>query len=343
MRVLVTGATGFVGAYSSKALADAGHDVRVLVRDPARISSTVGNLGVEIRDHVVGDMTDAEAVARAVRGCDAVLHCAAVVSLKRERANEVRTANPLGARVVMDAALEQGLDPVVIVSSASALDATDSSVLKPDGPVRIGGGAYAASKAETAELVRRYQADGAPITVTFPGGVVGPAVSGSFGEAGEAVAANMKMGALPVATASLPFIDARDVGLVHAALMQKHRGPRSYLCGGHTVTTEELADCYRRVTGRRFPVLPVPASAMRFTGKALDALARVVPFDSIITEEAMIQYTTWRGSDDSRVVEELGISWRPLDVTLADTVRSLYVEGRITARQAGRIATSNEG
>ena len=84
---MVTGGTGFVGAHSTKALVDAGHQVRLLVRDPARIDATLRPLGVDDRpEFVVGDLVDGGAVREAVSGCSAVLHCAAVVALDRRRA-----------------------------------------------------------------------------------------------------------------------------------------------------------------------------------------------------------------------------------------------------------------
>jgi len=70
MRVLVTGGSGFVGSHSVKALVEHGHDVRLLVRSPGKAPGDVA--------HVVGDVTDRDAVHRALEGCDAVLHAANV-------------------------------------------------------------------------------------------------------------------------------------------------------------------------------------------------------------------------------------------------------------------------
>ena len=121
MRVLVTGGTGFVGAHTVKALVDAGHEVRLLVRSAARIDENVKPLGVESVDYAIGDMTDAAAVDTAMDDCDAVVHAAAVVALDRKRADEVLRANPEGARVVLGTAVERNLDPIIYVSSVSAL------------------------------------------------------------------------------------------------------------------------------------------------------------------------------------------------------------------------------
>ena len=58
MRVLVTGGTGFVGAWTAKAAQDAGHQVRFLVRNPDRLRTSAAKIGVDIEDHVVGDIAD---------------------------------------------------------------------------------------------------------------------------------------------------------------------------------------------------------------------------------------------------------------------------------------------
>ena len=339
MRVLVTGATGFVGGHTAKALSDAGHSIRVLVRDPARIETTLGQLGVEPGEHVVGDMTDADAVDRALDGCDAVVHAAAVVSLKRAQADEVARNNPLGARIVMDAALKRNLDPIVVVSSASALSARPGEELRVDDALRDGGSPYERSKADSAGLARRYQAEGAPITLTFPGGVVGPPVGSAFGETGAALAAHMKLGSLPTPTAAMPIVDVRDLAAIHVAVMEPGKGPRSYLCGGRTITMTELAPIYRELTGRRFPVVPIPGAAMRGIGRLNDALGRVFPLDTVITKEAMEHFTRWVGSDDEAIAKELGITYRPLASTLADTLRALYTAGLVSAKQVGALAT----
>ncbi|MDT5220694.1 MAG: hypothetical protein QOF15_2799, partial [Mycobacterium sp.] len=74
MRVLVTGGTGFVGGWTAKAIADAGHSVRFLVRKPERLQTSVAALGVDTSDFAVGDIKDRDSVRAALQGCDAVVH-----------------------------------------------------------------------------------------------------------------------------------------------------------------------------------------------------------------------------------------------------------------------------
>jgi hypothetical protein len=78
---------------------------------------------------------------------------------------------------------------------------------------------------------------------------------------------------------------------------------------------------------------------MRFTGRTLDVLARVFPIDTVMTKEAMEHFTRWVGSDDEGIEKELGITYRPLVATVADTLRGLHAAGLVTATQIGRLAT----
>ena len=92
MRVLVTGGTGYLGSHTVAALVEGGHDVRLLVRAPQRVAAAVAPLGLQLPDldTVVGDVTDPEAVQRAVRGCEAVVHAASVYSFDSRDARRIR-------------------------------------------------------------------------------------------------------------------------------------------------------------------------------------------------------------------------------------------------------------
>ena len=121
MVVLVTGGTGFVGSWTARALADAGHAVRFLVRTPEKLARAAGALGVDTSDAVTGDITDAAAVRRALAGCEAVVHCAAVVAVGPGAAERMERTNLAGARNVIGQAAELGLRRAIHVSSIAAL------------------------------------------------------------------------------------------------------------------------------------------------------------------------------------------------------------------------------
>src|SRR5437763_13103547 len=121
MRVLVTGGTGFLGSHAAAALSARGHGIRLLVRSPQKVGPVLGALGLAAPDVVEGDVTDAASVRAAAEGCDAVVHAAALVSLKRGDDERLHAVNVGGTATVIDHALEAGADPVVHVSSFTVL------------------------------------------------------------------------------------------------------------------------------------------------------------------------------------------------------------------------------
>jgi dihydroflavonol-4-reductase len=92
VRVLVTGATGFVGSHTVVALHRDGHELRLLARTPARAVSQLTEAGIDPAtvEVVQGDITDAESVQDALNGCDAVVHAAAVVGIDGSKAAAAR-------------------------------------------------------------------------------------------------------------------------------------------------------------------------------------------------------------------------------------------------------------
>ena len=116
-RVLLTGATGFLGSAIARALHDAGHEVRAFAR-PSAPRALLEGMPVS---YAAGDLTDADSVGRAVRGCDAVVHCAADYRIWVPDPDAMRAVNVDGTRAVMRAALAEGCRRVVHVSSVATL------------------------------------------------------------------------------------------------------------------------------------------------------------------------------------------------------------------------------
>jgi dihydroflavonol-4-reductase len=347
VRVALTGGTGYVGSFTVKALLDAGHAPRLLVRDPAKLATKLTALGVgtDAVDVVGGDMTDRRAVDTLVAGCDAAIHAAASVSvLNRADAERAFDINVTGTRNVLDAALAAGCDPVVHVSSVAVFGHDGPPVIAADHPLRTGGdNPYARSKAVADQLARDHQCAGAPVVIVYPGGVTGPAAGDSYGEVADGFVSMLKTGCLVTNAGGIDVIDVRDLAAVLAATIAPGLGPRRFTAGGRLVTLPELGAVIRRLTGRRFPVLPIPGSVFRSLGRTTDALRRVVPFDTVFTAEAMQALTLVRATDDRAVARDLGVRYREPEETVAASLHALYDGGLLTARHVGDVATTGTG
>ncbi len=176
MTSLVSGAHGFVGSHLALALLRRGDSVRVLDRPAPRLADVGGERrsGLDllgIRDEVElveADLRDAEAVAAAVAGTDAVFHLAAqtIVSVARESPLETFEVNVRGAWNVFEACRTHEVGRVVFASSDKAYGSSPELPYREDFPLRAAY-PYDASKAAADTIARSYAtAYGLPLAVT---------------------------------------------------------------------------------------------------------------------------------------------------------------------------------
>ncbi len=337
MRVLVTGGTGFVGAHTVKSLLERGHEVRLFVRSPDRVVPALAPLGYgDIDDIVTGDVTDQGAVERAMEGCDAVVHAASVYSLDVRRAKEIAQTNVQGTRLVLETALAAGLDPVVHVSSYVSLVPVQSPVVSATSTVGTGVGPYSTSKAESERVARELQERGEPVVSVLPGSVWGPH-DPHFGESHQ-IATNFLKGMMRFVPRSgrVPVVDVRDVGEVIAATIEPGKGARSYLAGGHLLSTPEMGALLCRVTGRNIRMFAIPTSAATAGGPMYSAFQAISPWRLPLSREVVrVAAQEIQEVDDANVRDELGVTFRQSEETFRDTVLSLLEDGRIKRKEAG--------
>jgi uncharacterized protein YbjT (DUF2867 family) len=121
LRVLVTGATGFVGPKIANAIADAGHELRVFERKPGAWEKA----GIRCDSAAQGDMTDPDSLRRAVRGIDVVVHLVAIRQGKPELFERVMID---GSRSLIAASREEGIRRFVLMSALGTTEETKDLV-----------------------------------------------------------------------------------------------------------------------------------------------------------------------------------------------------------------------
>lgn len=334
MRVMITGATGFVGYHTAQALLDAGHEVSLLVRSVDKMLALFGQ--DRVQQVTRGDITDAGQVARALQGCDAVVHSAAMVSTSAADAKRVYQTNVEGTRLVVGGAIERGIDRVIHVSSVTALYDPAAGSLDEDSPPGRASNAYGRSKVDCEGYVRGLQDRGAPVLITYPAQVIGPDDPG-LTEPHVGLQLLLK-GIVPCTSSGTQYVDVRDIALVHRQLLEEEVPGNRYVLGGHYLDWRGVAHALEAVTGRYLLKLPLPGIAARFSGQLYDRIGTWLPLDLPVGAEAMEYATRWVPLDNSRVETELGFSFRPLEESLRDTIGWLLQQGLISRRQAGRAA-----
>lgn len=330
MKVLVTGGTGFVGSHVTRAALAAGHQVRLLARDPSKIKPVYEPNGFTPADVVTGDMLDARSVARAISGCDAVVHCAAAIGVSSVRGSPGDTSGNLeGARNVFEAARAAGCDPVIYTSSTAAFLPAADPVLTPATPLAEPLSAYGASKRDTEALAAKLRADGVPVISLVMGGVYGPDSPNIDGASASIIGA---MDAVMLAPpGGVGVIDVRDLAELVARLLVPGQPTRRIMAGGRFVTWTEWTETLSRACGRRVPFSEVSEEDMRALGRDMDARRAAGADVPPLSEEAAVIMAAGRPTDDSEALAILGRPWRPTLDTFRDTVEFLRRTGRLTS------------
>jgi nucleoside-diphosphate-sugar epimerase len=168
-RILITGATGFIGGRLAESAVDRGVPAVALVRSWSS-AARLARLPVHM---VPGDVLDLPSLRQAMTGCDAVVHCA-VDGRARGRAH--RQASEAGTRNVMQAALEAGVRRVVHLSSAAVHGYNPSpDAATEEGPYRHSRDDYCEGKIAAEKVALRYHRElGLPVTILRPAIVYGP-------------------------------------------------------------------------------------------------------------------------------------------------------------------------
>jgi nucleoside-diphosphate-sugar epimerase len=331
MQVLVTGATGFIGWHTAARLRAGGHRVRALARDAEKAARLLGPLGIDSEDVIVGDMTDEATVARALAGCEAVVHAAASVSVTQPGAGDSFAGNAVGTRLVVGGACERGVGSVVFVSSLTAIFDPKREVTA-DSPLVRSTTRYGRSKAASDAFVRELQEAGAPLAAVYPSGVIGPDDPGLS----ESVRAYRGFLRGTLRSGGTSFVDARDLAQLHERLVTRQRRGR-FIAAGPYFSWDELTDLIEEVTGAEIPRIGVPAPLMRAAGRTLDVVSRLTGRSFPISGEGIEIATRWKPIADSPEIAELGVAWRPPRETLADMFRWFVTAGRLPAKALPRL------
>ncbi|WP_440103463.1 NAD-dependent epimerase/dehydratase family protein [Streptosporangium sp. H16] len=336
MRVLITGASGFVGSHAVAALLADGHEPLLLIRNPEKTREVLAAIGVTgaIPLHRA-DIRDAAAVREGLEQCDAVIHAAAEIGVIG-RADDLNGTNVTGVRNVLGQAVELGLDPIVHVSSVGVFVPPSGPVITTESPLSTPRNGYGRSKISAERYARRLQEQGMPITIVYPAGVTGP-YQPSLDAMVEGLRAGLEQG-WPITAGGVNIVDVRDLAVVLARCLEPGRGPRRFMLGGHYLTWAQLADVCDELTGNRGRRFRIHRSVLRGAAAVGDVMKLIKEIDYPLTRDAVEMMVTMVRTYDTPTLEALGVGLRPVRETIADSLRWLAQEGHLTTGKAGRLA-----
>lgn len=309
MKILVTGATGFIGSQLTAELVRRGHRVRVLRRASSRTLMLADLPEVE---HVLGDILEPAAVVQAVRGCDLVYHVAALSSYWRAQRDQVYRVNVDGARAVMDACLRAGVPRVVHTSSVAAIGVRgDGLPADENTPFDAFSArwAYADSKHRAEQEVYRAIDRGLDAVIVNPGAVIGPGDHYLISSSMVLEFAKRPIPAVPPGGMCLADIDAVVQG--HIAAAERGRTGERYILGGENLTSQQIAATLCAITGQPTPRWIIPGWLLGPAALAVDAFNRITPRPPVVSGEQLRLAARNIFYDTGKAVRELGYPLMP--------------------------------
>ena len=322
-RVLVTGATGFIGSNLVGALLERGDDVRVTVR-PSSPRRALPGLDVE---RVHGDATDRRAMRRAARGVERAFHVAGSSNL-RLGFDELLRVNADTTRVVLEACLDAGVERVVHVSSVAAIGPAPPGGALDERSVRAGpiGIPYADAKLAAEVEALRVAARGLPVVIACPSYVLGR--GDEHGSSTDVVRRFLLREIPAYVDGALNVVDVEDVAA--GLLLCDERGVpgERYILGNRNYTWQRLFADLERFSGIEAPAVRVPLPV----ALALAEVAAHVPGLTPATPAEVRAAAHWWTYRSAKARRALGWTTRPHEDTVEATVR--FHEERLADRLA---------
>ncbi len=324
-RVLVTGATGFVGSAVARKAIARGLTVRVLAR-PTSDRRNLKGLDAEV---VEGDVTDEASMRRALAGCDGLFNVAADYRLWAKDPSEIIRNNRASTQAVMTAAHAAGLRRIVHTSSVATLNLDGEGPADETRPLREGQaiGAYKESKVVSERMVEHMIAERAlPAVIVMPSTPIGPRDVKPTPTGRILVeAATGKIPAFVDTGLNLVHVD--DVAEGHLLAWERGRIGERYVLGGQDVALKDMLAEIARLRGRKPPTVQLPTAPLYPVAMIAEAVAQFTGKEPMLTVDALKMAGHRMFFSSAKAERELGYTARPWREAVADALDWFGFEG----------------
>ena len=317
MKAFVTGATGFIGGHLVRKLRERGDDVVALVRNPSKAAGLDAQL-------VQGDLASEDAIRQGVAGCDAVFHVGAVykVGIPKSEHEAMYDTNVRGTERVIDSAVDAGVARIVYVSTGNVYGntrgrAVDETYVRPQPPDFLS--YYDETKYLAHQLALDRIANGAPVIITQPGGVIGPDDPSELGNMIDQVrTGKLKMKMFPDAGFNFVYVEdiANGILLAH----DKGRIGESYNLAGPQQTIGDLVDKTAELLGKKPPRMTMPPALIKMSIPIGPVIGKLMGFPPNLGELVKTSDGVTFWMTDQKARDELGYTSRDFDTAMRQTL-----------------------
>ena len=326
MKILITGANGFIGSAVMRHLLGVGHDIRAVVR-PGSDRRNLEGLPVEV---VEGDLNDKVSLVQAVRGCSAVFHLAADYRLWIPDPDNMYQTNVKGTRNLMLASAETRVEKIVYTSSVAVLGLNkDGSPANENTPMAAEDmiGHYKRSKylAEK-EVIKLVDEHGLPAVIVNPSTPLGPRDIRPT-PTGSIVVETLNDRMPAYVDTGLNIVHVDDVAKGHLLAFEKGKIGERYILGGENLSLQAILGIICELSNKKPPSIKLPHNLILPIAWFMERWATISKKEprATVDEIRMSKKCMYFSSD--KAIEELGYQFRPAQEAINDAIEWFIKNG----------------
>ncbi|HNX14213.1 MAG TPA: NAD-dependent epimerase/dehydratase family protein [Oscillospiraceae bacterium] len=332
-RFVVTGATGHIGNNVARILCGVHQDVILVVR--RNDDEAIAGLDAEL---AVGSFCDPDFLDRLLTADDIVIHCAGMIAITDEDAEEVMRVNFEGTKILADICVRKQVKKLVYISSVDAIYKPDANlpITEPSAfyPEKLEG-IYGKSKAMATEYVLDLAKDGKlNASVAYPTAVIGP-YDYKISNVGQVILDFITNKTLARVKGCYNFVDVRDVAQAVIQIAEKSEFGNGYILGGEVVSVTQLFEILSPLYGRNIPI-KLPLWFVNAFSELGVLYYKVRSKKPVFSRFALKTLNSNCNYNITKAQTELGYSPRSAVETLTDSAKWLYenkaVKDRVTAK-----------
>jgi nucleoside-diphosphate-sugar epimerase len=314
--ILITGATGFLGAELAKLLVTTGNSVRCTKRASSVIPALLIPFAENI-DWVDADMMDVFALEDTLEGVTQVYHCAAWVSLKQADKKQMINTNVTGTANLVNLCVDRGIR-MVHVSSIAAIGAAKPGELITENhhlEQSTENDGYAISKLESEMEVWRGIAEGLNAVIVNPSLIIG--ASAGTGGSG-ALFKTVRNGLKFYTSGGIGFVDVEDVAKSMAGLMNSDIKAQRYIISAENRDYKGMVTEIAKGFGVKPPSTFAKPWVMEVAWRGAAAVAAITGGVPAIDKVSAKTASLTREFDNSKIKKAIGIEFKPISKTITE-------------------------
>ena len=315
MLVAVTGATGLVGNNVVRFFLKLGFDILAVVHPEEGLQSLEG-LSVRV---VRADITNPEQIKEALKGAEAVVHAAGLVSITEASKHKLEAVNVEGTKNVIEACKANGVKKLIYISSIHALPADGEGPIKETKELSVDRvqGAYAKSKVKATLLAFQAAKEGLCTVVLHPTGIVGPY------DFRTSIVGKLIMNALSgklkwYVSGGYDFVDARDVAKATYLALQRGECGENYIVAGDYISMRHFLEQCFKTAGKPFNLKEIPYGLAMAVSPFMEWYEVSKGVEPQMSVYALKTLRSKSAIDSSKIRQQLGFVPMPMEETVKD-------------------------